>query len=95
VPWWPDRNFEREHIKPQQDAKYDPDVWEENIAAYLEGLPERTTVTVGQVAREGMNIMDTQKIGRRDQNRITAVMERLGWCRQPKDSKGNIPWGRG
>src|SRR5918911_501548 len=27
--WWPDQAFEAQHIKPQQDARYEADAWEE------------------------------------------------------------------
>ena len=27
-PWWPDHEFEREHAAPEQDARYESDVWE-------------------------------------------------------------------
>jgi hypothetical protein len=48
--WWPDRDFERCHIAPQQAARFQGDVWEEHIAAYLNG---KDKVTVGEVARSG------------------------------------------
>jgi predicted P-loop ATPase len=87
--WWPDAAFEQEHIKPQQEARFEADAWEEMIAAYVAPL-ERTTV--GAVARLGLHI-ETPRINTKDQRRISAVLERLGWKRLPKDSKGNIPWG--
>ena len=36
-------------------------------------------------------LIDTGRIGTADQRRITAVLERLGWTREPRDSAG-IPW---
>src|SRR6187455_2469041 len=27
--WWPDGDFEAKHIKPQQDARFESDAWEE------------------------------------------------------------------
>ena len=90
VIWWPDREFEREHIKPEQEQRYEADIWEELIGEYLNG---RSTVLIGQVARQALGF-DTNKIGRADQNRIIASLERLGWKRLKKDWKGNIPWGR-
>ena len=90
VIWWPDGEFEREHIKPEQEQRYEADIWEELIGEYLNG---RSTVLIGQVARQALGF-DTNKIGRADQNRIIASLERLGWKRLKKDWKGNIPWGR-
>ena len=88
--WWPDDAFEREHIKPQQEARFEADAWEEMIADYLGG---KSKVTVGEVAREALYI-ETPRIGTADQRRITAALERLGWKRLPKDWQGNRPWGR-
>jgi predicted P-loop ATPase len=88
--WWPDKDFEREHIVPQQAARYEADTWEENISDYLK---INTKVTIGQVAR-ALGI-ETPRIGRADQNRIAAAMERLGWCRErggKKDWEGKIWW---
>ena len=88
--WWPDGDFEREHIKPEQETRYEADVWEETIRDFV---GTRGRVLVGQIAREALGF-DTNKIGRQDQNRITAALERLGLKRLPKDGKGNVPWGR-
>jgi predicted P-loop ATPase len=74
--WWPDADFEREHIKPQQDARHDVDVWEEPIAEYL---TTRERVTVLEVARNAMRIDADNKVTRADQNRIMNAMKRLGW----------------
>ena len=32
-PWWPDREFEVEHIAPEQAARYEADAWEDTIAS--------------------------------------------------------------
>ena len=85
VRWWPDKNFERKHIMPQQAERYEADAWEETIA----GLP-------GQ-AREGDRLakwratalgIETPRIGTADQRRIAAVLEQLGWRRLKKDWEG-------
>ena len=31
MPWWPDKEFERAHIMPEQSSRYESDVWEEAI----------------------------------------------------------------
>jgi predicted P-loop ATPase len=81
--WWPDKDFEREHIVPQQAARYEADAWEENIAIYL---IVRTRVTVGEVAREALFI-ETPRIGTADQRRIAAALEQLKWRRERADGK--------
>ena len=51
--WWPDRAFEVKHIKPQQDARYEADVWGELIAGYLLG---RRSTTILELAREALHL---------------------------------------
>jgi predicted P-loop ATPase len=48
--WWPDRKFERETIREEQEARYEPDVWEEPIQRYLDRLPAPKKTTVLDVA---------------------------------------------
>jgi predicted P-loop ATPase len=83
--WWPDKDFERSYIMPEQAARYEVDAWEEKIAEYL-NLRTNSRVTVGQVAQEALGF-ETPRIGRADQNRIMAAMERLGWRRERPDGK--------
>lgn len=83
VGWWPHKDFEREHIMPQQASRYEEDVWEETINTYL---TTKKRVTVGQVAREGIGI-ENSKIGTAEQRRIARAMERLGWRHELSDNK--------
>src|SRR5262249_31451659 len=46
--WWPEKDFEREHIAPEQAARYEVDAWEEPIAAYLKTLKMTTILRVAQ-----------------------------------------------
>jgi predicted P-loop ATPase len=80
--WWPDKDFEREHIMPEQAARYEADAWEETIATYIE---IKSKVTIGEVAR-ALGI-ETRHIGTADQRRIAAVLERLSWRRERADGK--------
>jgi Virulence-associated protein E/Bifunctional DNA primase/polymerase, N-terminal len=50
VHWWPDRDFERETIREEQEAQYEPDAWEESIERYLDGLPKPKKTTVLDIA---------------------------------------------
>jgi predicted P-loop ATPase len=81
--WWPSREFEREHIVPEQEDRFETDVWEEKIAEFLR-LKDK--VTVGEVARNAL-FLDTPRIGTSDQRRIAAVLEHLRW-RRKRDEKG-------
>jgi predicted P-loop ATPase len=90
VPWWPDRDFERQHIMDEQAARYESDAWEESIVTYLE-TSTATKVTVGQLAREALGI-ETPRIGTTEQRRISAILELRGWQRQKKDWQGKRWW---
>ena len=84
--WWPDREFEREHMMPEQAARYEADAWEENIAAYVGG---QSQVTVGQVARDALHI-EIPRLGTADQRRIAAVLDNLQWKRGKRDYRGKL-----
>jgi predicted P-loop ATPase len=86
--WWPDKDFERQHIAPEQAARYEADAWEDNIAIYLR---TQTKVTIGQVAHQGLSI-EPARTGTSEQRRIAAAMEQLGWKRLPKDHEGKRWW---
>jgi predicted P-loop ATPase len=84
--WWPDKEFEHQHIVPEQAARYEGDAWEEDIAAYLAA---KTRVTIGEVAQHALFI-EKPRIGTADQRRIAAILERIGWRRERAD--GNTDW---
>lgn len=86
--WWPDRDFEAQHIMPQQAERYEADVWEESISTYV---GSRSRVTIGEIAREAL-FLETPRIGTADQRRIAAVLDLLGWRRKPKDWRGMRWW---
>jgi len=88
VKWWPDKEFERVHIMPEQASRYESDAWEETIADYLK---KHDKVTVGHVARDALDI-ETPRIGTADQRRVAAALEQLGWRRLKPDSEGKRWW---
>lgn len=81
--WWPDDAFEREHIKPEQEARFEADAWQEAIEGFLIG---RTRVTITQVAHEALSI-ETARIGTAEQRRIGGALVSLGW-KPTKDWQG-------
>ena len=87
--WWPEKDFEQQHIIPEQAARYESDVWEEKIAPYL---ATQQRVTIGQVAKEALGIIEVGRIGTSDTRRIAGVLEHLGWRRRPKDGRGKRWW---
>lgn len=88
--WWPDRSFEQQHIKREQEARFEADAWEESISEFVD---TRTKVTIGEVA-QGALIFDKSKLGTADQRRIAAILELLGWHRLPQDWQGKRYWSR-
>jgi predicted P-loop ATPase len=77
--WWPDRDFERQHIAPMQDARFEADAWEQPIAEWLNDAPSpRQRTTVMEVARNALNV-ETARLNMADQRRIKAALTRLGW----------------
>jgi predicted P-loop ATPase len=73
--WWPDADFERDYIRPQQEARFDADAWESAVERFVAG---RNRVQVSEVAREALSL-ETAKVGTKEQRRIAAILSRLGW----------------
>lgn len=81
--WWPDRDFEREHIQPEQEKRFDVDAWEDPIARWLKG---QIYVTLGDVAVGALD-MEMKQFNKAEQNRIKQVLTKLEWTR----AKGKDP----
>ena len=87
--WWPDETFEREHIRPEQESRFDADIWTDPIRAFVSC---RTSVLIGEIAREALSF-EASRIGTADQRRISGILTNLGWRRSDKkDWRGNWPW---
>ena len=86
--WWPDRTFEQNHIAPQQEKRFEEDVWEEIIRTFLS---TKYITTVCEAARDGVGL-ESARIGTSEQRRVAAAMERCGWARDGKDSTGKRIW---
>ncbi|WP_050578630.1 virulence-associated E family protein [Sinorhizobium meliloti] len=79
--WWPDRAFEKKHIQPQQERRFEADAWEEPIRTFVAG---QQYVTLTQVAIGALK-MEVKQFTTRPQRRVAAILESLGWERD--DSK--------
>jgi predicted P-loop ATPase len=89
--WWPDPAFEREHIKPQQEDRYEADPWEDRVRDHVNFL---VRTTIDEIAR-AIGI-ETPKIGTSDQRRIALVLTTLGWKRGKREAgTGKRHWVRG
>jgi predicted P-loop ATPase len=85
--WWPDRDFERDVIVPEQEARFEGDVWEEPIAKFLEG---KDRVTIKDVANSAIGIT-TERVGTADQNRIRGALTHLNW-KAGNRGHGGVRW---
>ena len=81
--WWPNEAFERDHVAPEQEARFEVDAWEDLIARDLKVLDR---VTVVGVAVDTIGL-DRARIGTAEQRRIAAILQRLGW-KQVRDFRG-------
>jgi predicted P-loop ATPase len=77
--WWPEPEFETQHIAPEQAARFEADAWEASIAEFLASRGKHET-TIYEVATAALKI-ETGKIGTANQRRIVKVFQHLGWCR--------------
>jgi predicted P-loop ATPase len=101
-PWWPDREFEQAFIVPEQEARFETDIWEDKIAAFL---ATKTEVTLSDIAKGALGVelnLPTNpdvprgtpliRLGTADQRRITAILSHLKWERGGKDARNRQLW---
>jgi predicted P-loop ATPase len=72
--WWPDADFERDHIEREQEGRFVADEWESMIA---EAVAAMDKTTVGEVAEK--LFISRDKLGTAEQRRIAAALLRLKW----------------
>jgi Virulence-associated protein E len=85
--WWPDAAFERRVIRPEQEGRYESDVWEETVANYVR---DQNRVTITQIARLALGFDVIAKVGTADQRRIAAVLKTLGGWKPGRDWQGRF-----
>jgi predicted P-loop ATPase len=90
-PWWPNRDFEQEHMVPEQEARVVADPWLQPIETWLSGSDrDRTTPTSFEIAKEALDIPIGQ-IHSGHTRRIAAIMRSLSW-EQGKRVSNTRPW---
>ena len=83
--WWPDKDFEARYIKPEQDARYVADPWQEKIAEYVANL---SRVTIAMIAKDALGI-ETARVSMRDSYRIIDALTALEWV---KSRSHGVSW---
>lgn len=74
-PWWPARDFEAEHIAPQQSARYELDAWSHATVKHLQTVAQ---TTIPEIAVNALGL-DIRHLGIPEQRRIASILTRLGW----------------
>ena len=69
--------------KEVQSDRVSEDIWQEQLSIALEGITE---ISLTEAAKE--LFLDTAKVSRADQNRITASLKSLGFVREGKFTQG-------
>jgi predicted P-loop ATPase len=106
VPWWPDREFEQQHIVKEQEARFETDVWEQPIASFLATEDEVTITDIAVEAlgfelkppksRDEVRGTPINRFGTADQRRITSILTHLKWNRGKREpGTGRQLWVRG
>lgn len=93
APWYPDPDFEAEHIRPQQEERFEGDAWEGPVLQFLATLKADLAgrrITLPAVAQDALNL-DLSRLGTVETRRITAILRRAGW-RQRKSTGGTRIW---
>ncbi|MEP2681237.1 MAG: VapE domain-containing protein [Sulfitobacter sp.] len=96
--WWPEREFEREHLAPMQEAAFGADPWEEEIREYLnkidtdfDGTGKARRETTVREIMDLMNLPAIQRTRAMEMRLAGILKDRLGWVRV-KNGKGNMVW---
>ena len=82
-PWWPDPAWEARHIKPEQEARFETDPWEDAVLAHVNAkMPDSdgvVRVQISESARVALGADATFRVATKDQRRIAAILIRHGW----------------
>jgi predicted P-loop ATPase len=87
--WWPDREFEAEHMVPRQEERVSIDEWEQPIREFIRDRSDYRMVTSHSLLKEAIG-MDTERMTGADGRRIADIMRKIGWRQDKK--KADRPW---
>lgn len=74
--WWPDADFEAEHIRPEQAKRYDDHPWLGTLETHFRTHPEMKEVTVSGL----LNVpIGKTAAGRADKATVKDCLQKLGW----------------
>lgn len=74
--WWPDSDFEVEHIRPEQAKRYDDHPWLGTLQTHFRTHPEMKEVTVSGL----LNVpIGKTAAGRADKATVKDCLQKLGW----------------
>jgi predicted P-loop ATPase len=88
-PWWIKDRAVQEAAEEQQKDRYQGDVWDEAIAAYVKRMSDRD-VTIPEVLKE-LDI-PIERCGQSEQNRVARVLRSLGLFRRQRRSGAERRW---
>jgi predicted P-loop ATPase len=98
--WWPDKDFERQYIMPEQEARYEADAWEDLIRDHLSNRRQTTVVQIAcaVLGYEGERPVFTvrgdpqrargtaiNQLSKANQQRIAAILTKIGWERSKRE----------
>ncbi|HEX3524511.1 MAG TPA: virulence-associated E family protein [Stellaceae bacterium] len=86
--WWPEKQFERSTIAPEQELRYEFDEWTPPVEQYLAAC---STTTMQAVAKTALGL-EIDRLDAAQQRRIGQIMTLLGWTRHK--SKNRRWWER-
>ena len=78
VPWWPDRDFEREYAASEQEQRREAHPWEDLIAAYLKDTSAEEEITIPDILRTVCELDPGRQNAGHVRN-IAAILRHLGY----------------
>jgi predicted P-loop ATPase len=85
-PHWPDPNFERRVIAPQQDKRLFHDAWEDTLSRHLEW---RTQITIAEAA--DIIGIKSDRLDMLSQKRLGAILRKNKWMKT-RPGVGRVVW---